>query len=166
LSLLVWDRRLHLFWLHFEEKTNDPDVTMPATNQSMGKASRHYEIQLAYSQLRKNAWSARCMSKRSLQSDSATTDDDLADIKRNVFIYHTLMNDEPYVILMDDSQSPFGSFHYLDHHSDPAVVGSSIDVTASVAPPGHTHLSDMQFVEDESANRLYRDDNIYYKSVV
>src|SRR5262252_5033412 len=67
---------------------------------------------------------------------------------------------------MGDSQSPFGYFHYHDHHSDPAAVSKSIDVTASVAPPGHTHISDMQFVEDESANQLYRDDNIYYKSVV
>ncbi|HMF98002.1 MAG TPA: neuraminidase-like domain-containing protein, partial [Vicinamibacterales bacterium] len=166
LALLVWDRRLHLFWLHFEEKTEETDVTMPATNTAMAKARRYYQIQVAYSQLRKNNWSARCMSKNSIQSASATTDDDLADIQRAVFIYHTLMNDDLYVILMDDSQSPFGYFHYHDHHSDPAVVSTSIDVTASVAPPGHTHLSDMQFVEDESANQLYRDDNIYYKSVV
>jgi hypothetical protein len=36
----VWDRRLHLFWLHFEEKTEDTDVTMPATNTAMAKARR------------------------------------------------------------------------------------------------------------------------------
>jgi receptor-binding and translocation channel-forming TcA subunit of Tc toxin/ABC toxin-like protein/neuraminidase-like protein len=164
LSLLVWDRRLHLFWLHFEEKTEDTDVTLPATNKAMPKARRYYQIQAAYSQLKQNAWSGRSMSKRSIVSASATTDADLDDIRRGIFVYHTLMNDELYVVLVDDSQSPFGYFHYHDHHSDP-TVGDSVDITAAVTPPGETHLSDMQFAEDQGANTLYRDDNIYYKSV-
>jgi hypothetical protein len=41
------------------------------------------------------------------------------------------MNNELYVALVDDSQSPFGYFHYHDHHSDPAAIGESLDI----APP-------------------------------
>ena len=166
LTLLIWDRRLHLFWLHFEEKTEDTDVTMPATNKAMAKARRYYRIQIAYSQLKKHHWSGRTMSKHAVASESVTTDAELDDLRRSIFVYHTLMNNELYVALVDDSQSPFGYFHYHDHHSDPAAGGSSLDISASVTPPGETHLSDMQFAEDEGSNALYRDDNIYYKSVV
>ncbi|MEP7304388.1 MAG: neuraminidase-like domain-containing protein [Acidobacteriota bacterium] len=166
LALIVWDRRLHLFWLHFEEKSAETDVTMPATDKAMAKAMRYYEITLAYSQLKKNHWSARRMSKRNIHSSSGTSDADLADIKSSVFLYHTLMNNELYVVLADDSESPFGYFHYRDHHSNPAAVKGYIDISATITPPGYTLLRDMQFEEDAYGDKLFRDDNIYYKSVV
>jgi hypothetical protein len=77
---MVWNRRLHIFWLIYTEKTIESDITLPAENQALTKPLKYWQIQLAWSEFKKNKWTAKKMSRNSIDS-SAFRENDINYIK-------------------------------------------------------------------------------------
>lgn len=63
---VVWNRRLHLFWATFTEKTDPPTKSEREKNQDPGK---YWDIQCASSVLRNGKWVPKKISKGSLRHD-------------------------------------------------------------------------------------------------
>ncbi len=60
---VVWNRRLHLFWLVFTEATRDAPVIMPEPNQPLTPPTRYWKIQLAWSEYKRGNWTPKRLSQ-------------------------------------------------------------------------------------------------------
>jgi Tc toxin complex TcA C-terminal TcB-binding domain/Neuraminidase-like domain len=64
---VIWNRRLYLFWAIFTDKTERTELNENAS-ASERQPKNYWEIQLAYSEYRNDQWSAKTISKSSLNS--------------------------------------------------------------------------------------------------
>ncbi|HWN67974.1 MAG TPA: neuraminidase-like domain-containing protein [Haliangium sp.] len=167
LALVVWERRLYLFWLLFSAKTLEPNVKMPQGNQSMPKPFQFWEVKLAWSEYKKSRWTARRMSKRALETGQAADAAKLDELRSEIFLYHMAQGEELFLALMDAphySYDTFGYFHFRDRYSEPYAVDKYLTVPGTMAVPGGTELVNLQFTAELSGLPMYRDDNTTYKS--
>ncbi|MGE5329988.1 MAG: neuraminidase-like domain-containing protein [Deltaproteobacteria bacterium] len=67
---IVWNRRLHLFWLVCVDKAQEGQIKMPNAGDSLTGANKYIEIKLAWSEYKKNKWTAKRVSKNFISSEA------------------------------------------------------------------------------------------------
>jgi len=65
---VIWNRRLHLFWAIFTEKTDPQPVVVPAAGKALDEPVRYWEIKLGWSEYKNKKWSAKKLSQETLRS--------------------------------------------------------------------------------------------------
>jgi hypothetical protein len=106
---VVWNRRLHIFWLIFTEKTIQSDITMPAENQALAKPPKYWQIQLAWSEFKKNKWTAKKMSRQNLGS-YAFRENDITYIKDWAYFYSKPVKE---IINIDGKTKEINKLHLI-----------------------------------------------------
>ena len=67
---VVWNRRLHVFWVSFTEKTIEEPLVIPAPGQAMKEPVKYFEIELAWSEFKNRKWSAKKISNEKLRTNN------------------------------------------------------------------------------------------------
>ncbi|KAH7186849.1 hypothetical protein DER44DRAFT_737180 [Fusarium oxysporum] len=63
---VIWNRKLHLFWLQFTEKQFKRPVSMPTAGSDVPAGNTYWEVKLAWSKLKGGKWLAKKVSADSL----------------------------------------------------------------------------------------------------
>ncbi|OPX84233.1 MAG: hypothetical protein A4E53_04009 [Pelotomaculum sp. PtaB.Bin104] len=160
----MWNRRLHLFWLIFTEKAMQTDITMPAENETLAKAPKYWQVKLAWSEFKKNKWTAKKMS-RLYWNLPAFFKDNIDYIKDGIYFYskpdQKIVNSNGRAteinklnLVLTYKGTPNFRFDFINSNTEPTVdSGYGID-PAVYAPPG-TAIEKSLFRGDSG---LYRDD--------
>ncbi|MEO5601611.1 MAG: neuraminidase-like domain-containing protein [Cyclobacteriaceae bacterium] len=67
---VVWNNRLLLFWLSFNEKqeSEDDGFKVPASGDTIAPALRYWEVKLVWSEYKKDKWTSKKMSKEFIKT--------------------------------------------------------------------------------------------------
>ncbi len=67
---VVWNNRLLLFWLSFNEKqeSEDDGFKVPASGDTIAPALKYWEVKLVWSEYKKDKWTSKKMSKEFIQT--------------------------------------------------------------------------------------------------
>ena len=152
---VVWKNRLFLFWLVLTEKSKDTPVAMPATNSSIANPEKCWKIQLAWSEFKKNKWTAKRLSTQSITTPFMTEDkpDDekagrLNQYRRSLYLASFTSGDYLNMFVCGkaaaDLNQSFYNFRFSSPNGDPDAGPTYYRNFEAVAPEG-TYAENMTF---------------------
>jgi hypothetical protein len=134
----IWNRRLHIFWLMFTKKTVENSTTKLQIDENITPPPTVYwQIQLAWSEKKKNKWMPKKISKQPLEADliTATTEEGLNRLRSdfyinciptasvlNIEIQRQYFQIEPIFLVRTEKLNM--GFRFNDSNSDPEVFNS------------------------------------------
>ena len=106
---VIFNRRLCLFWLFFTQEAEegpeiDPSKPLPKTNL-------YWKIQIAWSELRKNSWTGKKLSKSYVQSGHTSNKPYLEFLRQRLFVRHYQGEDGQGTEKLLVHLTPFGYSH-------------------------------------------------------
>lgn len=85
---VVFNRRLCLFWLFFTQEAAEGEPINPSSTLPLEKTKLYWKIQVAWSEFRKGAWTAKKLSKSYVQTDQTDSKPHLTSLRNGLFVRH------------------------------------------------------------------------------
>jgi hypothetical protein len=127
---VVWNRRLLLFWPIFTEKAYLPEVTFKDGNLSDTTPIKYWEIKLAWSERKQNAWTSKRVSSQAINTDCFAN----PFFPKDTFFLRTFVDPQTnslYVLVLDECYicgkcgRPDAAFRFDGCYSEPTVANAS-----------------------------------------
>lgn len=160
----IFNRKLCLFWLFF---TPDSEESSSVSDE----VPRFWKIQSAWSEFRKNKWTAKRLSTEFIQSESFTTKAELDAYKRTLVLRHWIddlgndfassrydgklhlyLNPQNRVCYIDGIECSGASFVFDNTNTDPDVI--SEEVAHSFLLPDNTDYNQQMVKSEETGTAL------------
>ncbi|MDX2249413.1 MAG: neuraminidase-like domain-containing protein [Bacteroidia bacterium] len=145
---VVWNRRLHLFWAIFSEKSESDQ--MPASEEASRddrQPRRYWEIQLAFSEYRNGQWSAKSIVEENLQSKDfeLESEDNLLDRSQFLFKGFLIGSNSELIIRCFEIRNGLFAFAQADYSFQGCnAVARKIDFPQAT-PVLNTESADLNF---------------------
>ncbi|MEI6899496.1 MAG: neuraminidase-like domain-containing protein, partial [Bacteroidota bacterium] len=99
---VIFNRKLCLFWLFFTREAEETNSINPKAS-SISSPLSHWKIQVAWSEFRKNKWTAKRLSKSFIHSDEVSTTADLEGLRISNCYINTAVDSEHLYIAVGGS---------------------------------------------------------------
>lgn len=115
----IFNRKLCLFWLFFTQETEEKSDINPSATVSTPPS--WWKIQIAWSEYRKNKWTAKRLSKSYITSQNATGKTALENLKAGCVISTYIADDQLYLNISGSVVASKGAFVFNNTNTDPST---------------------------------------------